>query len=221
MKKLIASAAAVAILAGFSTFVFTASGQNSGAQQTPRPTKIALIDMAYVFKNYKKFEVLREDLKTEIGQSDQKARQMAQQIQTLQEQMKSLKEGSPDYIELEKRVAQQTSDFDAFRKVAQKDFLRKESQLYKTIYLEVVDLVKGFAEANGYTMVLRFDRDDVGDAENPNEVLKNMNRLVVYHRSTDDLTTHVLDYLNRRYASSSGSSKSRTGENPNKNSRKN
>ena len=46
------------------------------------PHKVALVDMAFVFKNYKKFEVLREDLKEEIQASEGEAKSRAEPCRT-------------------------------------------------------------------------------------------------------------------------------------------
>ena len=201
MKKLILSTAAVALVAGFSMLVGTGFGQ-TGQPQAPAqtlPHKVGLIDMAHVFKKYEKFEALREDLKSEMQQSDNKARQMAEQMKKLDEQMKALTPGSADYVALEKQLLQLKSDFEAFRQGAQRDLLRKESQIYKTVYLEATDAVQKFAYHYKYTLVMRFNREGLDTAAEPGEVLQRMNRQVVYHREEDDITQPIVDYLNKLY----------------------
>ena len=207
MKRFIVSATAIAIVGGFATFVETARAQSP---QTPKPKaeivhKVGLIDMAHVFKNYKKFNVLRDDLKAEITESDQQAQAKAEQIKKLQEEMKTLKEGSPDFLAREQQLAKLTSEFETFRKVAQRDFLRKESQIYKTIYLEVTDAVRKYAEYYKYTLIMRFSREELESADNPQDVIRSMNRNVVYFLPDDDITLSVLDYLNREYDRTAGS----------------
>ena len=71
MKRIIASAAAVAVLAGVTGFTAKAWGQAPQASSS-LPQKVGLIDMAEVFKSYKKFETLRKDLEGEIAQSNQR-----------------------------------------------------------------------------------------------------------------------------------------------------
>ncbi len=91
------------------------------------------------------------------------------------------------------------SDFEAFRKVAQRDFLRKEAEIYKTVYLEVSDAVKLYAQHYKYAVILRFNREDIQTSSNPEEVLQSMNRQVVYFYAKDDITESVLQYLNKKY----------------------
>lgn len=198
MKKSIVLAAAVAAVLGLAGFERPVRAQG-GAAAAPGPHKVGLIDMAHIFKNYKKFEALREDLKNEIAQSDNKAKQMATQIKQLDDQLKQMKQGSQGYLDKEKQLLQVNSDFEAFRKGAQRDFMRKESQIYKTIYLEVTDAVEKYAYHYQYTLIMRFNRDEVDGVDDPQEVLARMNRQVVYYKEENDITVPVLEYLNKKY----------------------
>lgn len=206
MKKLILSSVALALTFGCVLSVNTASAQEAAA-----PSQVGLIDMAYVFKNYEKFKALREDLKSEIQGSDQKAKSMATQIKTVQDQLKTFNEGSPEFLAKEKELASLASDFEAFRKVAQRDFLRKEAEIYKTVYMEVSDAVKLYAQHYKYAVILRFNRESINDAKNPEGVLQSMNRQVVYHYAKYDITDAVLKYINQRYINTVG------GQQPNRN----
>lgn len=218
MKKLFISAAAVAILAGSVGLVTPAQAQQRSSQQSSsqkQAPKIGLIDMGHVFKNYEKFKVLREDLKSEIGSVDQKAKSMAREIQNLQKQMKQLNEDSQEYIDRENKLAQMSSEFETLRKVNQRKFLRKESKIYKTIYMEVADAVEKYAQYYNYTLIIRFNRDSISEAEDPKQVIKGMNRNVVYYQPRNDITESVLNYLNKKYESSQGgSSSSQSGNRP-------
>lgn len=200
MKRAISWASAVVLLAGVLTLTNPAWSQNEkpAAAQSNTPHKVGLIDMAHVFKNYKKFEALREDLKQEIGESEEKAKAMQGELQTMQANMKGLQEGSKEYAKAEQDIVKKAAEFEAFRRTASREFLKKESQIYLQVYNETSEAVKKYADFYKYTLVIRFNREDL-DTENPQNLLQGMNRQVVYHRGEDDITVSVLDYLNRRY----------------------
>ena len=198
MKKFLASTAAVAAIAGLMV-IGTAKAQNA-APAANLPHKVGLIDMAHIFKNYKKFEALREDLKVEIQASEEKAKGSVAQMKALEEQMKQTTPGSPDNVKFEKQLLGLKADFDAYRASMQRDFLRKESQIYKTVYLEVEDAVGLYAKHYKYTLIMRFNREGLDVAAEPNDVLQRMNRQVIYHQESDDITMAVLDYLNDKYS---------------------
>jgi len=224
VKRIIVSAAAVAVLAGVTSlaatvcsgFAATAWGQAQASRASSVPHKVGLIDMAEIFKKYKKFTALREDLKAEIAQSEQKAKRMANEISTGKKKLKQLDEGSPDYGKLEKQVIGLSSELQAFSKSAQREFLQKESQIYKTIYLEVTDAVQEYTKYYHYTLILRFSRQGLDKADKPTEVIQRMNQLVVDYRKEDDITDSILDYLNRKYgvATKTPTSSTRTSRGP-------
>lgn len=163
------------------------------------PHRIALIDMARVFKTYKKFENLREELKGDLTKSEDKFKQMAEQIRKEQSELKLMKEGSDEYAQKEKVVLGHTTQAETYRKSQQRDLIRREAQIYKTIYLEVADAVQKYASHFNYTLVLRFTSDDLDATENPEDVMRGLNKQVVYYRPNDDITNAIVRYLNSNY----------------------
>lgn len=210
MRKLLISSA---VLASVASVLVNAYGQNptgatkktaaptavaTQAAQAEPPHKIALIDMGRVFKEYKKIESLKEDWKSEFSVSEESAKQMAGKIQKIVEEIKQFKSGSPEFIKLEKEQTRLTAEFDAYRKNSQRELLRKEAELLKTVYLETMEVVEKFADRFGYTLVMRFNSDTF-EGEDMNKMQLVMNRVIVYHRTEDDLTEGVINYLNRKY----------------------
>ena len=211
MKKLIQSASVVAILAGVMSLEGTAWSQTAKPPREAKPApaadaqphRVGLIDMAHVFKNYRKFEYLREDLKAQIASSEQEAKQMAEDIKRLQVEMKELKEGSPEFGAKEKKLAELSAKFETFRRSTQREILKEESAIYHTIYMEVADAVKKYSKFYKYTLVLRFNREDL-NPEDPQGLIQGMNRQVVFHHPEDDMTDSVLQHLNDRFDESQG-----------------
>ena len=199
MKKIIVGAMAVAMLASLFVVSETIQGQDGKADAGPH--QVGLIDMAQVFKDYEKFKTLREALQADIERSDAEAKGKLEQMKQLQQQAQSgnLKEGSPEYQQIETRLLSMKNELETFRQVQQREFLRKESEIYKQVYLEVQDAVNKYAHHYDLTLIMRFNRNKVEEAANPQEVIQSMNRQVVYHRTSDDITDSVLSYLNREY----------------------
>jgi len=174
-----------------------AEGQPAAGQKK----SVGLIDMAYLFKEYKKFADLRDQLRNDIKASDDKAKQMGEQLQALQKTLKdgTYKEGTPEYQKIEAQLIAQSTQFEAFRKTQQREYLRRESKIYKDIYMEVVEAVGQYASYYQYDVIIRFSRDGVGETDNAQELIQNMNRQVVWHNQGIDITDAVLKYLNSKY----------------------
>jgi Skp family chaperone for outer membrane proteins len=164
-----------------------------------RGDRLALIDMAHVFKNSKEFTDRREQLKKEIEASDQKSKKLAAEIMAVQLQAKAAKPGSPEKAALERRQIKLAAEYQAYRQTEQARFLEKEAAIYKDTYLKVQDVVAEHSRKHGYPMVIRFNRSGVDAAKDPKEILNSMNRLVIHYDRTRDITDAVLAELNRRY----------------------
>ncbi len=200
MKKLISWMSVAAVLTGLLLLDGPAWSQTKpkAPAADAKPHKVGLIDMAHVFKEYKKFESLREELKIEISGSEQQAKAMAEKIKQLQAELKEIKEGRDGYDEKEKELAKASATFETFRRSTQRDILKKESEIYHQVYMEVSDAVKKYSKYYGYTLVLRFNREDL-NPEDPQGLIQGMNRQVVFHQPEDDMTDSVLSHLNEKY----------------------
>jgi Skp family chaperone for outer membrane proteins len=200
VKKLFVKATVFVIFSGLisSTVVRGEGVPNHPADASP--SHVALIDMARVFKNYKKFEAMRDELKGELQKYEDHFKQMAEIIKKEQAELKGFKEGSEEYSRVEKSLLTHTTQAEAFRKSTQRELIRKEAQIYKTVYLEVSDCVEKYAQHFNFTLVLRFSTDDLGTQENPEDVMRGLNKQVVYYRPSEDITNAICDFLNRRYA---------------------
>lgn len=178
----------------------TASAQAPTAPATT-PHKVGLIDMAYIFKNYKKFEDRRETLKAEIMKTDEAAKSMAEQLKGIETELKSgkFKPESPEYQSLEAKGFALKGQFEQFSTKAKRDFLMKESEIYKEVYLEVTQAVNQYAQYYKFTLVIRFSREMINGDEEARELIQGMNNLVIYHDPEFDITEKVLVFLNGRY----------------------
>jgi len=212
VKRAIFWASAVVLLAGVMTLSNNAWSQNNGPAATGTgarpaaaaaslPHKVGLIDMAHVFKNYKKFEMMRTELKDEISISEEKAKAMQAELADMQNALKKLNDGTKEYSKVEQEIVKKAAEFESFRRTASRDFLKKESVIYLQVYTETSKAVERYADYHKYTLIMRFNREEL-DTENPQNLLQGMNRQVVYHHDEDDITVPVLDFLNDRYAKS-------------------
>lgn len=208
MKKIIALAATIAAIAGVWGYVGAVHAQQGAGAAATKGQKIALIDMGHVFKNYAKFEALRKELEGEIKQFAEQDKAEAEKIKGMQTQLqqlgKTFNETSPEYTQLEQQLTDAAAKYQADRRLKERDFARKEAEIFKTVYLEVCDAVKLYAQYNpDVSMVLRFDRDQIGDASNPQEALQRMNRQVVYHSPEHDISDAIVKFLNKNYPAGS------------------
>src|SRR5262249_13957725 len=112
------------------------------------------------------------------------------------DQQKTFAPGSPEYKRLEEQILKDTGEFNLKRSLQGKDFMEQEGRLYYKVSVEIDDAVKVIATRNNIALVLKFNGDDA-DPNDHNDILRNINKPIVYFDKNMDITPWVLQELNR------------------------
>lgn len=177
------------------------------AQQRPgvQPQAgVALLDVSRVFKNYARFQQTMADMKADVQAAEEAVKKERDTINSLVEQLKGLKAGSPDYKQLEQHIATRQADLNVQLQLQRKEFLLREAKIYHGAYQELEQEVRSYANNAGIAMVLRYNGDPV-DGENPEDVLRNINKPVVCFAPGMDITDAIVQQLNYRGGGMTGS----------------
>lgn len=207
MRKLILTATGFVCLAGGAYFLTPAQGQDNGktrkeapaAEDKDIPHRIGVVDVDYIFENYKKVNAEVEELKDEARKTDEKLKVMQRQGQDKYEEYKTLKDGSSEKKAMEERLTQLQALFDAKKKSFQNEIKREQAKMQLTIYQEIQDAVKVVANHNNITLVVKASRNETGSASDPMRTQVMMNQACIFHRKQDDMTETVLNLLNKKY----------------------
>jgi len=159
---------------------------------------VAVLDVAKVFKVNKDFDsqmksikALAEDLKSQIQQRQEAIKSEAMEISQFEA-------GTPDRNKREADVEQKQAALRTQARQAEADLLNSEAKIYYDTYTKMQRVVGELAAKHGISLVIRFDGADVDPASRP-DVIKKVNRTVVYHREID-LTNHVITGMGPRIA---------------------
>ena len=193
MKKICFAAAAATLLA------VLASGSPVQAQGGGSP--VAIIDLSYIFKNHNRFKAMTDDMRAAVVRADEHLKAEKANIDALQKRLTDLgndfRKDSPEYKQLDADLTKKKIDLNAQIALQKKDFLEKEAKIYYSVYSEVLDEVQYFCDRNHISLVLRFNGDPINDTD-PQEILKQLNKSVVYYNKSIDITPVILDSLNKR-----------------------
>ncbi len=157
-------------------------------------TSVAVIDIAYIFKNHVRFNGQMNDMKRDIEGFDAQMREESQKLAKKQEQMQSYAPTSAEFKKTDEELAHLKSDFQIRVQAKKREFLELEAKVYYGIYREVEESVAIFAQRNGIGLVLRYTGDEM-KADDRASVLQGVNKPVVYQDRLD-ITQHVLNQLN-------------------------
>ncbi len=175
----------------------TFAQQGGGAGGTQAGNAIALIDIGVIFKNHKLFKARMADLQADMGRAEETMKKEADSLRALRERLNNYKAGTPDYNDLEAKIAKDSADLNVRYQLQKKEFAKAEAKIYYGVYQEIQQEVNSFAQANGVAAVLKFSSEPC-DPEKPDEVLRDLNKPVIYWSRNLDITQVILDSLNRR-----------------------
>ena len=164
------------------------------AQETGR---VAILDVAKVFKDNTSFGDKMAALKAEAERLKGQVTAEQDRIKVEVMKLRDLKPG-PERNKREADLEQQHTHLRTTTRQAESELLSQEARVYFDTYREMQAVVEAIAQANGLSLVLRFDSEDI-DPNNQQSVKKGLNRSLVFHRKLD-LTPLVSQQLNARMA---------------------
>jgi len=173
--------------------VFPLSSQ-SHAQEDKGAGLVAVLDVAKVFRENQEFESKMAQIKSEADALKAQIQQQQEAIKDEAQQLKDYEVGSTERNQLEAALEQKQTALRTKARQAEADLLNREAKIYHETYQKMQEVVGSIANQHGISLVVRFDSEPI-DATNRAEVVKGVNRSVVFHRRLD-LTKMVIGQMN-------------------------
>ncbi len=158
-----------------------------------------MIDVGVVFEKHPRFKSQMDALKAEIDATEKGWKDQATQINAAIEQMKTLKPDSPDYHRMEKDAATRQADFNVNKALKNRELMERQGKIYNNTYKEVESAVKEFCLQYNVALVIRYNSKPA-DSGDPQEILRNIQRPIVYIKPGYDITDDIINLLNRSAA---------------------
>lgn len=175
-------------------------GSTARGQETPGI--VAILDVAKVFKDNQTFKAKMDAIKQEADRLKESITAEQEQIKTRAQQLNGLERGTPNRNQLEADLEVQQTSLRTRARQAETELLNREALIYYETYQQMQAVVGQMANEYGLALVLRFDSEPI-DPNDRTEVIKGVNRAVVFHRKLD-LTELVSKQLNQRMAAQGG-----------------
>lgn len=163
---------------------------------------VAILDVAKVFKENQVFKAKMDAIKAEADRLKETITAQQEQIKVRAQGLNELERGTPDRNKLEADLEVQQTSLRTQARQAETELLNREALIYYETYQQMQAVVSQMANEYGLSLVLRFDSEPI-DPNNRTEVIKGVNRAVVFHRKLD-LTDMVTQQLNQRMAQGGG-----------------
>jgi Skp family chaperone for outer membrane proteins len=177
--------------------------------QTPPPNdhvlKTAVVRVGYIYRNMQESAQSFQTLKTRVGQMQQEEAARRHALEELDNQLKQLKVGSPQWVSIRNQLDDKKFEMDSWGKKMQLELDREKKAALMDQYRHVNEAVQAIAEQQHLDLVLSdYTPDIVGpdfDAI-PQQQLEQLvlTRAVLFAGKKADVTQEVLTLLDANFA---------------------
>jgi len=165
------------------------------AAAPPNGTNVAVIDIAFIFKNNNRFNAEMKALQAEATTIEAWMQGRDKELQAMKEGLKDLKQGTPDFQKREEKLASEGTQFQLDVRRRQQEMVQREAGLYYDAYMELEKIVALFAQRNRIGIVLKYNRDTM-KRDDRRSVMEALARPVIY-QSQLDISNMILSEINK------------------------
>lgn len=166
------------------------------AQGQEAAHRIAVVDVAHIFKNHPGIKAQVEKVEADLKAYDAQLQAKREELKQAAEQLKSFKVGSAEYATQEELVASMESKLRLDMARTRKELSDAEAKIYFQNYKLIADGVKFLANHYKINLVLRYNSEDM-DLANGESVIRGVMKNIVYHDESLDMTKGVMQYLDQ------------------------
>ena len=164
-----------------------------------KPNRVAVIDVAYIFKNHPGIKAQVEQVENSLKTYDAELAAKRQELQQAAEKLKNFKVGSPEYSAQEEQVAGMESKLRLDMARKRQELSQAEARIYYDNYTQIAEAVKYLANYYKIDLVLRYNSEEM-NLEQGESVIRGVMKNIVYHDPNLDMTKGVMQYLDTQTA---------------------
>ncbi len=171
------------------------------AEKAPQ-TRIALLNLTYVLKNYQKFVKFQEEMKEAIDPFGKRDRELKEKVEELAKQLQDEKLPQKQRGEVEKKRKQLQKEIED-NQAAAKEFLgKKGDEQMKILYMDIAGVCERHAKAHGIDLVLHYNdattNEDLLSPQNIARKLQAGTLMPVYAAEGLDISKDIVEALNKK-----------------------
>ncbi len=158
---------------------------------------VALLNVSHIFKTHVRFKNMMQGMKAAVEQAEVEVKGEQVRLRKLADQLRVSPKGTPEYKSLEEQITAGETTLAVRVRLQRKEFMQREAKIYHIVYQEIWQEVDYYARTHGIAMVQRFTAEPV-DPNKPEDVIRNLNKPVVWYNPDLDITADILHILSQR-----------------------
>jgi hypothetical protein len=188
------SSFALATLLAVAGGPFVASG--ALAQAPAARSGTAVVDMATIMKGANRFNAEMEKLKAQYEAKAEELKKDGERGNQLTEQLRALPQNSPQRKEMEDSILRLRADYELKGKRITEEIRDSESKLVLGLVGETRGELERYGQATGTQLIFRANPAPP-NLTDPRIILQEIHKPIVYQAAGQDVTTLIIDSLNR------------------------
>jgi len=179
-------------------FVLAAAGATRPSAQAKipsAPAKIGVMNLNQVLQGSKKHKAWQEKMNEEEKTIKAELDKLRSELDFINKDLKTLKEGSPDYTKLMRELAEKDGVAAAKEKYYEQEMTYKVKAWTEALYQDIVARVADVAKKNGLDIVLSSEEVEIPSLSMRELLLDIKTNKVLYRSDSLDITSEVLAAL--------------------------
>jgi Skp family chaperone for outer membrane proteins len=182
----------------------TTGGTTAPAARPAEPrTRVALLNLTYVIKNYKKFDTYQQEVKEFLKPYQGKETAWKNEGETLAKEVQNTALAADQRETKQKRLVELQRLLEDNKNEANKKLMKMQEDHVKTLYMDVRAVAERYAVGHNFDMVLHYnDATTQQDYWSPQNIARKMQAgalMPLYYTGGMDISEAVVQTLNASY----------------------
>jgi len=192
----------VASITCLSVFSFgDIQAKEPGASASPsRGIKVGIVDLNNVFEKYEKRKTFDAQLKEQEKQYQKIINDKKKELVSLNEKIQLLDLGSEARRKDEETFEKKNMELESYAKFAEKSLMKKYKDYFGSLYTEVCKEVEDIGRREQYDLIIKKEEPELQGGGISELQFKVGIKTVLYHSDSVNITTQVIDSLNKKYS---------------------
>ena len=193
----------VAILVGLCPWLLnmTQAKEPAGAiVSSQKGIKVGVVDLNTVFEKYEKRKAFDAQLKEQEKQCQKNITDRKKELVSLSEKIQLLDPGSEARKKDEETFEKKNMELESYAKFAEKSLAKKYKDYFESLYTEVCKEVEDIGKREQYDLIIKKEEPELQSSGISELQFKVGIKTVLYNSDSVDITSRVIDNLNKRFS---------------------
>ncbi|MCF6155238.1 MAG: OmpH family outer membrane protein [Candidatus Brocadia sp.] len=165
--------------------------------------KVGVVDLNTVFEKYEKRKLYDTQLKEQEKQYQKIVNDKKKELVSLSEKIQLLDLGSEVRKRDEEAFEKKNMELESYAKFAEKSLMKKYKDYFESLYTEVCKEVEDIGKRGQYDLIIKKEEPELQSGGISELQFKVGIKTVLYHSNEVDITSQVIDNLNKKYSAAS------------------